>query len=144
MEIIEFLNKEKGILFTILLFANIVDYLTGSWKARILKKENSKEGMRGIFNKICCWIMILIGFVLSYIFYELNKLFGFNIMYIDSIGWLILISLIINELRSILENLVESGIEVPKILTKGLDVLNGSVENINLKGKKQNEDKDNL
>ena len=66
MEIIEFLNREKSILFTILLFTNVVDYLTGCWKARILKKENSKEGMRGIFNKICCWIMLLIGFILSF------------------------------------------------------------------------------
>lgn len=136
MEIIEFLNREKSILFTILLFTNVVDYLTGCWKARILKKENSKEGMRGIFNKICCWIMLLIGFILSFIFNELNELFDLNILYIDSIGWLILISLIINEVRSILENLVESGINIPKILTKGLDVLNESVDNVDLKGKK--------
>lgn len=92
--------------------------------------------MRGIFNKICCWIMLLIGFILSFIFNKLNELFDLNILYIDSIGWLILISLIINEVRSILENLVESGINIPKILTKGLDVLNESVENVDLKGRK--------
>lgn len=45
MEIIEFINREKSILFAILLVTNVIDYLTGCWKARILKKENSKDGM---------------------------------------------------------------------------------------------------
>ena len=38
------------------------------------------------------------------------------------LGWFVLASLIINEIRSILENLVEAGFNVPVILVKGLEV----------------------
>ena len=42
--------------------------------------------------------------------------------FMEFIGWFTLGCLLINEIRSILENLVESGLHVPKLLTKGLDV----------------------
>ena len=35
---------------------------------------------------------------------------------------------IINEVRSILENLIESGVKVPKILSKGLTVYEKKIE----------------
>jgi phage-related holin len=37
-------------------------------------------------------------------------------------GWLTLAMYIVNELRSILENLVEIGVDVPDFLIQGLDV----------------------
>ena len=46
------------------------------------------------------------------------------------LGWFVLASLIVNEARSIVENFVEAGYDVPKILTTGLQVadekLNGA------------------
>ena len=38
------------------------------------------------------------------------------------LGWFVLASLIINEIRSILENFVEAGYNVPAILVNGLKV----------------------
>ncbi|WP_343017867.1 phage holin family protein [Catenibacterium mitsuokai] len=46
------------------------------------------------------------------------------------LGWYVLISLIINEYRSILENLVEAGFDVPQILVKGLEVASQNIESI--------------
>ena len=40
-------------------------------------------------------------------------------------------SLIINEYRSILENLVEAGWDVPQVLVKGLEVASKKIENFN-------------
>lgn len=45
-----------------------------------------------------------------------------NLEFIMLFGWFTLACLIINESRSIIENLIEIGIEVPVILTKGLDI----------------------
>ena len=42
----------------------------------------------------------------------------------------VLISLIINEYRSILENLVEAGFDVPQILVKGLEVASQNIESM--------------
>ena len=46
------------------------------------------------------------------------------------VGWYVLISLIINEYRSILENVVEAGFDVPQILVKGLEVASQNIESI--------------
>lgn len=38
------------------------------------------------------------------------------------IGWFTLACYMVNELRSLIENLVEIGVNVPAILVKGLDI----------------------
>ena len=45
-------------------------------------------------------------------------------------GWFTLGCLAINEARSIIENLVEIGINVPNFLVKGLEVAENKIENI--------------
>lgn len=46
------------------------------------------------------------------------------------LGWLTLILLIINEARSIVENLIESNVKVPKWLSSSLEVYQNSVESM--------------
>ena len=82
--------------------------------------------------------------VLSYIFGEHWALFalflafniadwligttlGINLEITVLLGWFVLASLIVNELRSILENFVEMGYNVPRILTKGLEVADKAI-----------------
>ena len=43
-------------------------------------------------------------------------------------GWFTLVCLIINETRSIIENLLEIGIKVPGFLIKGLDIYEKIIE----------------
>ncbi len=43
-------------------------------------------------------------------------------------GWFTLVCLIINETRSIIENLVEIGINVPSFLIKGLEIYEKIIE----------------
>ena len=46
------------------------------------------------------------------------------------LGWLTLSLLIINEARSIVENLIESNVKVPKWLSNSLEVYQNSVESM--------------
>ena len=52
-------------------------------------------------------------------------------------GWFTLACLIINESRSIIENLIEIGIDVPIFLKKGLEtyenIINSTIEKLNNK-----------
>ena len=66
--------------------------------------------------------MILVAFGASAVFIEIGNAIGIDLEITTLLGWFVLASLLINEIRSILENFVEAGFNVPVILVKGLEV----------------------
>ncbi|MCQ4795612.1 phage holin family protein, partial [Anaerofustis stercorihominis] len=73
-------------------------------------------------KKLGYWLMIMVAFGASAIFIEIGKAIGVDLGITTLLGWFVLASLLINEIRSILENFVEAGFNVPIILIKGLEV----------------------
>ena len=116
---------EHWILFMVLLLLNIIDTLTGWIKSRINNKENSMAGLKGIMKKLVQWILVLLCFK------ELGAVINIDLSILAFLGWYVLASLIINEYRSILENLVEAGCDVPQVLVKGLEVASKKIDNFN-------------
>ena len=119
----------QWILFAGYLIFNIIDFITGCIKARINKTESSVIGLKGIIKKVGYWILILVAFLTSYMISIIGGLLDLNIDYVVLFGWFTLACLLINEIRSILENLTEIGIEVPDFLSKGLKVVNNTINN---------------
>lgn len=111
-------------LFALFLLLNVIDWITGWMKSYINKKENSVKGWKGVLKKVGYWLMILVAFVSSYIFIDIGNVLGIDLGITTLLGWFVLASLIVNELRSIVENFVEAGYNVPSVLTKGLEVAN--------------------
>ena len=122
---------EHWILFMVLLLLNIIDTLTGWIKSRINNKENSMAGLKGIMKKLVQWILVLLAFVIPVCFKELGAVINIDLSILAFLGWYVLASLIINEYRSILENLVEAGCDVPQVLVKGLEVASKKIQNFN-------------
>lgn len=116
------------ILFLSFLLLNFGDYLTRWMAARLTGTENSKAGWIGILKKLGYWIMIALGFGMSVIFIEIGSAIGVNLEISTLIGWFVLATLTINEIRSILENLVEAGYKLPNALIKGLEVANKAID----------------
>ena len=110
-------------LFCAFLVLNVVDYVTGILKARFTKSENSNKGWKGIVKKVGYWVCIEIGFFIAVCFTEMGKLIGIDLAFTQLFGWFTLATFIINEIRSILENLVILGVDVPEFLVKGLDIV---------------------
>lgn len=109
-------------LFVLFLVFNILDWLTGWHKANKLKKESSRVGLKGLLKKIGYWVIIIVAFSIPMAFQGLGTQIGIDLSFLQLIGWFTLASLMVNEVRSILENLVETGYDVPNILIKGLAV----------------------
>ena len=122
------LFRGQRVLFLGYLILNVVDFITGTIKARITKKESSSKGLIGILKKVGYWILILITFLASYMLSNLGDLINIDIDFVILFGWFTLGCLIINELRSILENLSEVGINLPDFLIKGLEVIQNIIE----------------
>lgn len=124
-----YLLGEHWVLFVFFLALNVGDFLTRWIAARITGTENSRAGLIGILKKLGYWVMIALGFGMSVIFIEIGQVIGINLEVTTFLGWFVLATLIINEIRSILENLVEVyGDKVPAILVKGLEVANKSID----------------
>ena len=115
-------------LFAAFLALNVADYITGILKAKLAGKENSVKGAKGIAKKTGYWLLIAIAFFVSYSFGTLGEVIGVNLEMSMLIGWLTLATFIINEIRSILENLVLIGVVVPKFLICGLEVAAKKIE----------------
>lgn len=115
-------------LFAAFLLLNIVDYITGILKAKYFGIENSCEGLKGIIKKLGYWVCIAIGFFLSVGLSEVGTIIGVNLGFTQLFGWFTLATFIINEIRSILENLVLMEVEIPTFLIKGLEVAKDKLE----------------
>ncbi len=109
-------------LFAGFLLMNIIDYGTGLAKAKRLKKESSSAGAWGVFKKVSYWIVIGLSFFVAHCFVYMGDIIGVNLTFVTLFGWFTLASYLINEIRSILENLVEMGVNVPAFLVSGLDI----------------------
>jgi len=109
-------------LFAAFLALNVADYITGIIKAKLSHTENSNKGLKGIVKKVGYWVVIAVSFFIAFYFTDMGQMIGVDLGFTTIIGWFTLATFIINEIRSILENLVAIGVDVPPFLTKGLEV----------------------
>lgn len=108
---------------------NIIDWLTGWYNAKKKKTESSRVGAQGIFKKVGYWAVVLVAFIISGCLVRIgDDLLGVNLSFLNLIGWWVLAMMIVNEARSILENLVEIGCYVPPVLIRGLAVTEKLIE----------------
>lgn len=122
--VLSYILGEHWFLFVLFLLLNAIDWGTGWMKSRINNVENSKAGLKGVLKKLGYWLMIMVSFGASAAFVEVGKIINLDLGVTTLLGWFVLASLLINEARSICENLVEMGVNVPTILVKGLQAAN--------------------
>lgn len=120
--VLSYILGEHWILFVAFLLLNFADWITGWMKSRIAGKENSTAGWKGVLKKLGYWLMIMVAFGASAVFIEIGNTIGIDLGITTLLGWFVLASLLINEIRSIVENFVEAGFNVPRILITGLEV----------------------
>lgn len=90
----------------------ILDYLTGLIKSYVKCSLNSSIGFRGIFKKLCIFIMVAIAVVIDNLTVKNGVIRSLIIYY-----------LVANEGLSIIENLGEMNIIVPNFLKERLEQL---------------------
>ena len=125
--VLSYIFGEHWILFALFLAFNVADWITGWMKSRIAGKENSQAGWNGVLKKLGYWLMIMVSFGASAVFIEIGKVLSVDLQITVLLGWFVLASLLVNEIRSICENFVEAGFDVPEILIKGLEVADKAI-----------------
>lgn len=114
--------------FALFLALNIVDYIYGLMKARATDTLSSAKGAKGVAKKFSYWVIIALAFGVSVVLIDLGTVIGIDIGFLQLIGWFTLAVYILNELTSIVENMVALGVDVPEILVKGLAAARTAVD----------------
>ena len=118
----------------------LIDYVTGMAAASYTKQLNSRIGVMGIVKKAGYIALVAVGMVVDYLITSALVQIGVNIQINYCFGMIITIWLIINELISILENLGELNIPLPKFLVDMIKSLKNKVEDKAEEGKHFKED----
>lgn len=96
---------------------NVIDYITGLMATGYRKEDiSSYKGIRGIMKKICMWLLVLVGaWVDVLIRYAADCTgVGMNIPFI--VATVVAVWIVINEIISILENMIDIGVKMPPFL----------------------------
>ncbi len=97
--------------------ANVIDYVTGLIAAPHRQEDiNSYQSMRGIWKKICMWILVLVGALIDQLILYTTETIGLSWSLPFLVAGVVAIWIICNEIISILENLQDIGIAMPPFL----------------------------
>ena len=114
----------------LLAISNILDVLTGIFKSLYIKKKFTMSKLLwGLVRKICMYLLISIGVVIDIlIIYTVDNL-NINIPEVHLFGGLIGVWLVLDELLSILRNLVVLEIPMPNFLISIIRKLKSTIDN---------------
>lgn len=119
-------NWQVFALFAVL---NLIDCHYGRQKAIKTGTLSSKKGAEGAQKKVAYWVIITIAFAIGHILAtSLGPELGVDLSFLHLIGWFTLAIYILNELTSIVENLLVLGVDVPTVFVKGLAVVRTIVD----------------
>ena len=99
--------------FMCLVVAIVLDYISGLIKAYNTKTLSSRIGFRGILKKVGILLIVMVGVLIDRV--TIND---------GSLRTLVIYYFVANESLSVLENLAEAGLPIPKALKEALKVLN--------------------
>lgn len=124
-----------GILFVLYFAMNLIDLASALIKRHLLKNSSEKTFEKIAFKKLLYWMMLAVSFGISAVFIEIGKEIGADLGVSALLGWFVLGSLMLNDLRSFLQNLLDCGVRVPTILRRTLTLAEKALdEEVNYDG----------
>ena len=111
-----------------LIFAMIVDYITGMSAAWYNAELSSKKGIKGIVKKVSYLALVVVAMIIDWLISQGLQQINVNMNYSVFFAVLVAVWLIINELISTLENLSRMGVPIPNFLKKIVNRLKTTVD----------------
>lgn len=110
---------------------NIIDYTTGLMASKYRQEQiSSYKGMRGIAKKVGMWLLVVVGAMVDVLIRYTTQTMGFNIQIPFIVATLVAVWIVVNEIISILENLVDIGIDLPPFLMPIVKRIKREVEEV--------------
>ena len=101
----------------LLLGCNLIDYGTGLAAAKYRNDGiSSYKSIRGITKKVCQWLLIVVGAWVDILINYAVECAGIEITIPFIVGTVVAVWLVVNEIISILENMIDIGVTMPPFL----------------------------
>lgn len=101
----------------LLVCCSVVDYFTGIVAAKYRNETvSSYKGIRGIGKKVCTWLLVGVGAMIDVLINYAGQYIGMDFTLPLIVATVVAIWLWCNEIISILENILDIGVELPPFL----------------------------
>lgn len=101
----------------LLVGCNVIDYLTGIFASKYRDEPiSSYKGIRGIIKKVCMWLLVLIGAWIDILINYAIHTAGIPLSIPFVVATVVAVWLVVNEIISILENMIDIGVDMPPFL----------------------------
>lgn len=102
----------------LLVGCNVIDYATGlcAAKYRSDKMISSYKSIRGIIKKVCMWLLVIIGAFMDILIQYAIETAGIPLVVPFVVATIVAVWLVVNEMISILENMIDIGVTMPPFL----------------------------
>lgn len=130
-----FLSALLGTLYIpvlLMVACNIIDYATGlmAAKYRTDNKISSYKSIKGIQKKVSMWLLVVVGAILDQLIKYTTASMGIALPITFLVACVVAVWIICNEIISILENIIDIGVDVPKFLLPLVKNIKSQAENI--------------
>ena len=101
----------------LLVGCNVMDYITGLIATQYRNEViSSYKGIRGIYKKVCMWLLVIIGSFMDILIQYAIDTAGIPLVVPFVVATVVAIWLVVNEIISILENMIDIGVTMPPFL----------------------------
>ena len=114
----------------LLVGCNLIDYVTGLVAAKYRQDGgiSSYKSIRGIFKKIGMWLLIIVGSFMDILIQYAVECVGLGLTVPFVVATVVAVWLVVNEIISILENLMDIGVNMPPVLMPVVKYIKKQVE----------------
>ena len=113
----------------LLVGCNCIDYATGLCAVKYRQDQiSSYKSIRGIAKKVCQWLLVLVGACIDILINYAVECAGVEITIPFVLATVVAVWLVINEIISILENMLDIGVSMPPFLLPIIKYIKQQVE----------------
>ncbi len=113
----------------LLVGSNVIDYITGLAAVPYRQGQvSSYKSIRGIIKKVCQWLLVLVGAWIDILVNYAIECAGADLALPFVVATVVAVWLVVNEIISILENMIDIGVRMPPFLLPAVKYIKKQVE----------------
>ncbi len=113
----------------LLVVLQLIDYATGLCAAKYRNEHiSSYKSFNGIAKKICMWLLVVVGGIVDWLIVYGSTSIGITLPLNGIVAIAVCVWLMCNEIISVLENMIDIGVRLPKFMLRITKHIQSKVE----------------